>query len=81
MQVVYYPQAFPSKRFSTIKECRAFMNSGIIPWHNFQTIIGCFIVRENKVTGQITLFSHLFPWQLRNLRKNNRLIKNRCLYV
>lgn len=55
---VYWPQAYPSHRFDTLAECRKFMNTGPIPFINFSTIIGVFIVRQSKRTGSYTLIEH-----------------------
>lgn len=68
MAFEYFPQAYPSQRFSTIKECRGFMNSGKVPWHNFHTHIGCFIVRFDKRNGTYALFEHRFQWQKDNYK-------------
>lgn len=66
---VYWPQAYPSYRFDNIRDCRKFMNSGPIPFVNFYTHIGVYIVRMNKVTGTYTLFEHRHPSQIAFTKK------------
>ena len=65
----YWPQAMPGHKFDTIRECREFMNSGLVPWHQLMTNIGVFIVRYNPVTGTYALFEHRFNWQMKNYKK------------
>ena len=66
---VYWPQAYPSRRFKTLKECRDFMNNGPISFVNFYTNIGVFIVRQSLTTGCYTLIEHRHPSQIEFYRK------------
>lgn len=72
----YWPQAYPSHKFDTKKACVAFMSSGKIPYCKFFTYIGCFIVRQDQVTGEYALFEYLPPYQASFLRKNARMYKH-----
>lgn len=66
---IYYPQTYPNARFDNIKACRAFMNSGLVPFWNFESVIGCFIVRFDQRTGTYALFEHRFPSQKKLYKK------------